>query len=179
MSETRNMATLTATTAEKIRVTVSTLIAVRAREQITGRSRRAAATTAGVRLHRGISNMSASPSFAALSSPRQNRPFIPSQALIREDWAILAAQWPQSRGEPNRTATRKVAARFMSAQPAEAECSPRTDSTGLHAKTETLPANSFAAMVCVPDVHLDPMASSAVRVVCTQQAHAFPALKAT
>ena len=36
----------------------------------------AAATAAGVRLHRRISNMPVSPSYAALSSPRQNLQFI-------------------------------------------------------------------------------------------------------
>ncbi len=56
-------------------------IQVRAHESITGRFGRAAATAACVRLHRRISNMSASPSFATLSSPRQNRPCIASRAL--------------------------------------------------------------------------------------------------
>ena len=49
----------------------------------TSASWRAAAAAAGVRLHRRISNMSASPSFAALSSPRQNTQFIFEPSLSR------------------------------------------------------------------------------------------------
>jgi len=49
---------------------------LRADSKITSAFWRAAATAAGVRLHRRISNMPASPSYAALSSPRQNTQFI-------------------------------------------------------------------------------------------------------
>jgi hypothetical protein len=49
---------------------------LRVDSKVTSAFWRAVATAAGVRLHRRISNMPASPSFAALSSPRQNTQFI-------------------------------------------------------------------------------------------------------
>ena len=57
---------------------------LRADSKITSAFWRAAATASGVRLHRRINNMPASPSCAALSSPRQNTQFIYEPTLTAE-----------------------------------------------------------------------------------------------
>ena len=61
---------------------------LRADSKITWAFWRAVATASGVRLHRRISNMPASPSFAALSSPRQNTQFIYEPTLNRNLWGV-------------------------------------------------------------------------------------------
>jgi len=82
-------------------------IDLRANRQITYRFRRAAVSAGGVRLHRRIGNMPASPSLPALSSPGPNRqviyrsPLTPatppdSRGLLAPSYGVLWATAPSS-----------------------------------------------------------------------------------